>query len=75
MDEIKLGITQDITTNFENLICPHCHATIDWDTFYSKVDTHDVLSTNAAATHDYTCPECKSQMRVCLDVLVQAEKL
>lgn len=75
MDEIKLGIAQDTTTNFENLICPHCHANIDWDTFYGAVDPHDTLSTDAAVTNDYTCPECKKEMRVCLDVLVQAEKL
>lgn len=74
MNEIKLGIQKDETTNFEKLICPYCKNIIDWNEFYDYVDPYDTLSTDSQVTNNYTCPKCKKQIRVCLDVLIHAEK-
>lgn len=74
-DKIKLGIQKDETTNFENLICPYCKNVIDWNKFYGFVDPYDTLATDSQVTNNYTCPKCKNEICVCLDVLVHAEKL
>lgn len=71
---IKFGITENGTTNFENLICPYCHNTVPWEDFYNDVDTMDILDTDASASGSFTCPHCEQEMDVFLNVLVHAEK-
>lgn len=74
MKDIKLGIAEDITTSFENLICPYCHTHIDWDIFYSAIDLQGSLSTDKVTTNEYECPYCHKQMRIYRNVLINAQK-
>lgn len=73
---IEIGVGNNETTTFEVLTCPYCHSKINWKDFYSVVDKHETLLTDSSVVNDeYICPRCKKAMRVCLDVLVHAEKL